>query len=88
MKLYGLMGFTHGWAKTLTVMSPAGRTAALARIAAGPDVEVVAGPDRFTRYHERRAGALAALVARYAIEVLDKPAWDAEKAALGAAIWH
>ena len=88
MTLYGLMGFTHGWAKTLTVMSPAGRSAALAHIEAGPDLEVVAGEGRLTRYREKRRGALAALVARYSIEVLDKRAWDAKKAALGAAIWR
>ena len=54
MTIYGLYGFTHGWGRLLTVMSPAGRAAALERVAAGEGVEVSAGEGRLTQYHEKR----------------------------------
>ena len=87
MELYGF--FTkmhHGFERVLTVMSPAGAAAALAHIRVGPDLTVNAGPGQLTQYIERRDGALAALVREYGIVVLEKPAWDAKKTALGEAI--
>lgn len=86
MTLYGLRGFTHNGAKTLTVMSPAGATAARGAIAAGDDVLVQAGPGQLTLYLEKRRGALQRLIAAHGIVVLDKPAWDAKKTELGPAI--
>ncbi len=88
MKIYGLFGFTHCWAKTLTVMSPAGASAARAHIDAGDDVATCAGAGRLTRHLEKRQGALDRLVAAYGIVVLAKHEWDARKAALGDAIWR
>ncbi len=91
MILYGLLGFTHNGGRTLTVMSPEGAGAALAAMAAGgaagcDDVVVQAGPGQLTHYLERRRGGLQALIAAHGITVLDKPAWDAKKAELGARV--
>lgn len=86
MTIYGLRGITHDWGRLLTVMSPEGASTALARIAAGPDVEVVAGPGKLTRYIERRQGALAQMVEAHGIVVLEAPDWAAKKAELGEAI--
>ena len=86
MKLYGLYGQTHGWAKILTVMSPAGATAALAAVEAGEDVAVQAGAGRLTYYQERRAGGLQRLIAAHGIVVLSKAEWDEKKLELGAAV--
>lgn len=44
MTIYGLMGFTHGWASVLTVMSPGGASVALAAVEAGDGVIVVVLP--------------------------------------------
>ena len=78
MTLYGLLGFTHNGAKTLTVMGAA--------IAPGDDVTVQAGAGKLTHYMEKRRGALQDLIAAHGIVVLDKPAWDATKAELGPAV--
>ena len=86
MILYGLLGFTHNGGRTLTVMSPTGARAALAAIAAGSSVRVQAGAGQLTIYQARRRCALRELIAAHGIEVLDKPAWDAKKAELGAAV--
>jgi len=86
MVVYGLYGFTHGWARILTVMSPQG-SAAARRVVAGKDVETIAGKGRLTQYMEKREGALARLVEANGIIVLDKPAWDAKKRELGDRIW-
>ena len=88
MKIYGLLGFTHGWAKVLTVMSPEGSPRALAGIADGDEVTVNAGPGRLTQFVEKRAGALDRLVAAHGIELLSKAEWDARKAEAGEAIWR
>ncbi len=90
MTLYGLLGFTHNGGRTLTVMSPAGARAALAAMAAGAgeDVVVQAGPGQLTHYIEKRREALRGLIAAHGIVVLDKPAWDARKAELGASVFY
>ncbi len=88
MTIYGLMGFTHGWANVLTVMSPAGPDAALAAVEAGDDVIVQAGEGRLTQYRAKRSGALERLIAEYGIIVLAKPEWDARKQALGEAVYR
>ncbi|MHA1152897.1 MAG: hypothetical protein ACTSQ7_09585 [Alphaproteobacteria bacterium] len=87
MILYGLPGFTHNGGRTLTVMSPAGATAALAEIAAGPGVATQAGPGQLTYYVEKRRGALRELVAAHEIVVLEKPAWDAKKTEFGPTVF-
>ena len=86
MELYGLIGKTHGWGKVLTVMSPAGRTAALAAVEAGDHVIVQGGPDRLTVYQEKRAGGLDRLITENGITLLTKAEWDAKKAELGAGV--
>ncbi len=91
MTLYGLPGFTHNGAKTLTVMGPEGAGAALAASPLGDDVVVQAGAaqtgaGQLTHYLEKRRGALQRLIAAHGIVVLDKPAWDAKKAELGPAV--
>ena len=87
MVIYGLYGFTHGWARVLTVMSPDGAAAASGQIIPGADVEMITGEGRLTRYMEKREGALARLVEVNGIMVLNKPAWDAKKRELGDRIW-
>ncbi len=86
MIFYGLLGFTHNGGRTLTVMSPEGARAALGEIAAGPEIATHAGSGRLTHYQEKRRGALQDLIAAHGIQVLDKPAWAAKKAELGAVI--
>ena len=87
MTIYGLLGYTHGWGKLITVMSPAGDAAVRAAIVAPEDdLMVVADEGQLTQYHARREGALMRLIAAHGIIVLDKPAWDARKAELGDAI--
>ncbi len=86
MELYGLLGFTHGWGRLVTVMSAHGAAAVRAHIDAGGDVAVVAGEGGLTRYHARRSGALDRLIARYGIIVLSNDAWEAKKAEIGDAI--
>ncbi len=86
MIVYGLLGFTHNGGRTLTVMSPDGARAALAAITAGGGVVTQSGPGQLTHYQEKRRGALQDLIAAHGIQVLDKPAWAAKKAELGAVI--
>jgi hypothetical protein len=45
MKLYGLKGFTHGWARVLTVMSAQGASGALDRLIESHGIIVLAKPD-------------------------------------------
>ncbi len=85
--IYGLYGFTHGWARVLTVMSPEGRAAAGDYVVAEADVETIAGEGRLTQYIEKREGALVRLVEANGIIVLGKPEWDAKKRELGDRIW-
>ena len=86
MILYGLYGFTHGWARVLTVMASDGAEAVAAHIDPGPDVIATTGQGRLPLYQEKREGALAVLVSKYGIEVLEKAEWDAKKAELGRAV--
>ena len=86
MLLYGLRGFTHGWAHTLTVLSPEGASAVDRGIGTPGGVRVDARPGRLCCYHEQRRGALDRLIAEFAIEVVDKHRWDAIKAHHGARV--
>ncbi len=86
MELYGLLGFTHGWGRLVTVMSAQGASAVRAHIDAGDDVAVVAGEGGLTQYHARRSGALDRLIAGYGIILLSNDAWEAKKAEIGDAI--
>ena len=83
MKIYGLLGITHGAAHVLTVMSPEGARAALEYMTRTDDLIVTAGEGRLTQYLEKRDGALQRLIDTYGVEVLSKAQWDARKKAIG-----
>jgi hypothetical protein len=87
MRIYGLLGRTHGGARVLTVMSPAGARAALEFIQADDTLITQASEGHLTRYLEKREGALQRLVMRHGIVLLAKADWDRKKARLGARIW-
>lgn len=82
LPLYGYLGFTHGWAQVLTVMSPSGTQAVWQNVTADDDVIVYGygDPTTLPQFHEKRAGALQRLIDRYGIKVVEKPEWDALKA--------
>ena len=88
MVIYGLMGFTHGWGRLLTVMSPAGLSGLVALVTANDDVTLNRQDGRLIQYVEKRKGGLKRLIATNDIQVLTKPEWDAKKAELGEAIWR
>ena len=83
MTIYGLYGFTHGWARVLTVMSPAGAAALLEALAGAADVEVVGGSGRPIQVYEKRQGGLARLVEALEIEILSHEEWRTAKSKLG-----
>ena len=87
MTFYGLYGFTHGWARVLTVMSPEGARAVAHHVRANDDIVMTSGDGRLTQFLEKRGGALERLVERCGIIVLSKTEWDAKKDELGEAIW-
>ncbi len=87
MKIYGLLGITHGAARVLTVMSPEGARAAREHMTHTEDLIVTAGDHRLTQYLEKRGGALRRLIDDYGVEVLSKTEWDCRKQALGDDIW-
>ena len=82
--LYGLLGFSHGGARVLTVMSLAGASTAWQNVAADEDVIEYGEQAHLRQYHEKRSGALQRMIDRYDIQVLSKPEWDTVKAELGA----
>ncbi len=87
MKIYGLLGITHGAAHVLTVMSPEGARAVLERMTRTDDLIVNAGDGRLTQYLEKRGGALQRLIDSYGVEVLSKAEWDRRKQAFADSIW-
>ncbi len=87
MRIYGLLGITHGTARVLTVMSPEGACAARELMTKTDDLIVNAGDGRLTQYQEKRNGALERLIECYGVEVLSKSEWDRRKRALGDDIW-
>ncbi len=89
MIVYGLRGFTHhGGGRMLTVLSPEGRSAALAHVKCTDGLRTVARPGLLTQYHEVRTGSVKALIERYAIELLSRGAWETTKAELGEAAYR
>ncbi len=87
MRIYGLLGITHGTARVLTVMSPEGARAAREHMTKTDDLIVNAGDGRLTQYQEKRNGALQRLIDGYGVEVLSKTEWDRRKQALGDDVW-
>ena len=88
MRIYGLLGITHGTARVLTVMSPEGARAAREHMTKTDDLIVNAGDGRLTQYQEKRDGALQRLIDGYGVEVLSKMEWDRRKEALDDDIWN
>jgi hypothetical protein len=87
MTLYGLLGYTHGWNKLVTVMSPEGDSVVRAAITtAADDFWVVTGEGLLTQYHAKRRGVLQRLIADHHIIIINKPAWDTKKTELGDAV--
>ena len=87
MKIYGLLGITHGTAHVLTVMSAQGARAARQHMTKTDDLIVNAGDGRLTQYLEKRNGALQRLIDDYDVEVLSKTEWDHRKQMFGNDIW-
>lgn len=87
LELFGLYGFTHGWARVLTVMSPSGTAAVLHAVPGNEDVAVQSGEGLLTRYHEKHPAALERLAREHGIIILTKSEWDARKAKLGEKIY-
>ena len=87
MRIYGLLGITHGTARVLTVMSAQGARAAREHMTKTDDLIVNAGDGRLTQYLEKRNGALQRLIDGYGVEVLSKMEWDRRKQGLGDDIW-
>ena len=87
MRIYGLLGITHGTARVLTVMSARGVRAARKHMTKTDDLIINAGDGRLTQYQEKRDGALQRLIDSYGVEVLSKTEWDRRKQALGDDIW-
>ena len=87
MRIYGLLGITHGTARVLTVMSPEGARAAREHMTKTDDLIINAGDGRLTQYHEKRDGALQRLIECYGVGVLSKLEWDRRKQELGDDIW-
>ena len=88
MELYGHLGWSHGGARVITLMSPAGKTAVLERMAGDDDVFLLFSGDRqLPHYQLRRPGVIDRLAETHGIAILDFEAWTARKAELGEAIW-
>lgn len=85
--LFGLYGFSHGWARILTIMSPQGASATIAAVKPGDGTHLQAGNGRLPQYHERREGALDRLTEEFGIAILTKAEWDSKKSELGNAIY-
>jgi hypothetical protein len=88
IKLYGLYVFTHGWGRVLTVMSPAGATAAAEAIGETDGVIRHFGEQALPQYHEQRSGVLRRLIDEHGIILLTKPEWDERKRELGEAVYR
>lgn len=87
-ELFGLYGFTHGWARILTVMSPQGASAVTTAVPGNNDVILLqSGEGQLPRYREKREGALERLAIAHAITILTRPEWGARKAELGESIY-
>ena len=84
MQLYGLYVLQHhGSNRLLVVMSSEGVEAAREHMSKTDGLEVRAGKGRLTQYVEQDGGAMAMLIDRYDIKVLDRDAWRQTKDSLG-----
>ena len=88
MELYGHLGWSHGGARVITLMSPAGAGAVIDRLAGDDDVFLLfSGERQLPHYQLRRPGVIGRLAEAHGIVLLDFEAWTARKAELGEAIW-
>ena len=85
--LFGLFGFTHGWARILTVMSPQGVSATVDAIGDCAGVVLQAANGKLPQLHEQHEGALDRLIENHDIVILNKTEWDERKAFLGETIY-
>jgi hypothetical protein len=89
MELYGHLGWSHGGARVITLMSPDGAGAVIERFAHEDGLSLLfAGERRLPHYHVQQDGTLARLIEDHDIVVLDFAAWTDKKIKLGAAIWR
>jgi hypothetical protein len=86
-ELWGLMVFSHGWSRILTVMSRQGASATLATVKEIDGVTLNAREGQLPQFRERRDGALQELIDKYGIVILDKAEWDRRKSELGETIY-
>lgn len=89
MEIYGHLGWSHGGARVITLMSPAGAGAVIERLGREGDgyFLLFAGERQLPHYQVRRDGSLDRLVEAHGVVVLDFEAWTARKAELGEVIW-
>ncbi len=84
MALYGFITRTHGWAKVLTVIGPAGPAAIWQGLSEGADLIPLSGQGAWPRFQEKRNGAIDAFAGEHGIQILDRPAWAEKKAEIAA----
>ena len=89
MEFFGHLGWSHGGARVITLMSPQGKTAVLDRLGrqGGGYFLLFAGAGQLPHYQVRQDGSLERLVEAHGIVILDFEEWTAKKAELGDAIW-
>jgi hypothetical protein len=88
MELYGHLGWSHGGARVITLMSPDGASAVIDRLSGETGTTLLfAGPAQLPHYHVQQDGTLERLIDAHGIIILDFVAWTAKKVELGAVIW-
>lgn len=88
MELYGHLGWSHGGARVITLMSPNGAAAVLARFAQEDGMFLLfAGERQLPHYHVQQDGTLDRLIEDHGIVILDFETWADKKSELGEAIW-
>ncbi|MFP6741366.1 MAG: hypothetical protein VCD33_07045 [Alphaproteobacteria bacterium] len=88
MELYGHLGWSHGGARVITLMSPDGDSAVIDRLKGETGTALLfAGPAQLPHYHVQQDGTLERLIDAHCIIILDFVAWTAKKVELGAVIW-
>lgn len=87
-ELFGLFGFTHGWGRLLTVMSPQGASATVNAVGDSDGLRLEARDGRLPRYYEVREGALNRLIKQHGIAILSKTDWDERKQQFGDVIYR
>ncbi len=88
MELYGHLGWSHGGARVITLMSPDGAGAVLERFAGLDGIALLfTGERQLPHYHVQQDGTLELLIEDHDIVILDFIAWTDKKSELGDAIW-